>query len=112
MAEYSLDMSVCRVDFKDDYGGFLCLDKPINNFVRWTTQHPTLIPISQPEIIYAFNPGYPDTTFSGSILTFCETEIVDISQMFLLFATDAREQTLEEKMVERKFVLGDGQSCR
>ena len=39
-----------------------------------------------------------------------EPEIVDMSQVFLLFATDTRGQTLDEKMVEGKFVCGDGQS--
>jgi hypothetical protein len=55
---------------------------------------------------------YPGTSFSGRLPTLSETEIMDMLQGCLPFATDAGEQTLEEKMVERKFVLGDGQSCR
>ena len=63
----------------------------------------TLIPISQPGCIYATNPGYPDTTFSGRILALSETEIVDIPQVFIPFATDAKGQALYDKMVEGSF---------
>ena len=42
-------------------------------------------------------------------LALYETEIVEMSQVFLPFATDAKGQTLYEKMVEGKFLLGDGQ---
>jgi len=42
------------------------------------------------------------------MLALYETEIMDMPQVFLPFATDAKGQTLEEKMVEGKFVLGDG----
>ena len=43
-----------------------------------------------------------------SQLALYETEIVDMGQVFLLFATDAKGQTLYEKMMEGKFLLGDG----
>jgi hypothetical protein len=43
-----------------------------------------------------------------SQLALYETEIVDMGQVFLPFATDAKGQTLYEKMVEGKFLLGDG----
>ena len=39
-----------------------------------------------------------------------ETEPVDMPQVFLPFATDTQGQTLYEKMVKGKFLLGDGQS--
>jgi hypothetical protein len=42
-------------------------------------------------------------------LALYETEIVEMPQVFLPFATDAKGQTLYEKMVEGKFLLGDGQ---
>ena len=38
-----------------------------------------------------------------------ETEIVDMPQVFLPFATDAKGQTLYEKVAESKFLLGFGQ---
>jgi len=41
-------------------------------------------------------------------LALYETEIVDMPQVFLPFATDAKGQTLCEKMVEGKFLLGPG----
>jgi hypothetical protein len=41
-------------------------------------------------------------------LALYETEIVDMGQVFLPFATDTKGQTLYEKMVEGKFLLGDG----
>ena len=41
-------------------------------------------------------------------LALYETEIVDMSQVFLPFATDQKGQMLYEKMVEGKFLLGDG----
>ncbi len=41
-------------------------------------------------------------------LALYETEIVDMPQVFLPFATDAKGQTLYEKMVDGKFLLGDG----
>ena len=41
-------------------------------------------------------------------LALYETEIVDMPQVFLPFATDQKGQTLYEKMVEGKFLLGDG----
>ena len=37
-----------------------------------------------------------------------ETAMVDMPQMFFPFATDAKGQTLYEKMVEGKFLLGPG----
>jgi hypothetical protein len=37
-----------------------------------------------------------------------ETEIVDMPQVFFPFATAAKGQTLYEKMVDGKFLLGDG----
>ena len=43
-------------------------------------------------------------------LALCETEIVNIPQVCLPFAMDAKGQTLYEKMVEGKFFFGDGQS--
>ena len=41
-------------------------------------------------------------------LALYETEIVDMPQVFLPFATDVQGQTLYEKMVDGKFLLGDG----
>jgi hypothetical protein len=41
-------------------------------------------------------------------LALYETEIVDMPQVFLPFATDAKGQTLYEKMAEGKFLLGNG----
>ena len=41
-------------------------------------------------------------------LALYETEIVEMPQVFLPFATDAKGQTLYEKMVDGKFLLGDG----
>ncbi len=41
-------------------------------------------------------------------LALYETETRDIPQVFLPFARDAKGQTLEEKMGEGKFLLGDG----
>ena len=42
------------------------------------------------------------------MLALYETEVVDTLQVFLPFATDAKGQTLYEKMVEGKFLLGSG----
>ena len=39
-----------------------------------------------------------------------ETEPLDMPQVSLPFATDAKGQTLDEKMVEGRFLCGDGQS--
>ena len=39
-------------------------------------------------------------------LTLYATEIVDMPQVFLPFATEAKGQTLYEKVVEGKFLLG------
>ena len=41
-------------------------------------------------------------------LALYETESVDMPQVFLSFATDAKGQTLYEKMVDGEFLLGDG----
>jgi len=41
-------------------------------------------------------------------LALYETEIVDMGQVFLPFATDAKGQTLYEKVAQSKFLLGDG----
>jgi hypothetical protein len=41
-------------------------------------------------------------------LALYETEIVEMPQVFLPFATDAKGQTLYEKMAEGKFLLGSG----
>ena len=41
-------------------------------------------------------------------LALYETEIVEMPQVFLPFATDAKGQTLYEKMVDGKFLLGSG----
>jgi hypothetical protein len=41
-------------------------------------------------------------------LALYETKIVDMPQIFLPFATEAKDQTLYEKMVEGKFLLGPG----
>jgi hypothetical protein len=41
-------------------------------------------------------------------LTLYETEIVAMPQAFLPFATEAKGQTLYEKMVEGKFLRGSG----
>jgi len=40
------------------------------------------------------------------MLALYETEIMDMPQVFLPFATDAKGQTLYKKMAEGKFVLG------
>jgi len=40
-----------------------------------------------------------------------ETEIVDMPQVFFPFATAAKGQTLYEKMVDGKFLLGDGREA-
>ena len=42
-------------------------------------------------------------------LALYETEIVEMPQVFLPFATDAKGQTLYEKMVEGKCLLGSGE---
>jgi hypothetical protein len=39
-------------------------------------------------------------------LVLYETKIVDMPQIFLPFATEAKGQTLYEKMVKGKFLLG------
>ena len=39
-------------------------------------------------------------------LALYETEIVDMPQVFLPFATDAKGQTLYEKVAQSKFLLG------
>ena len=41
-------------------------------------------------------------------LALYEPEIVDIPQIYLPFATEAKGQTLYEKAVEGKFLLGPG----
>jgi hypothetical protein len=41
-------------------------------------------------------------------LALYETEIVEMPQVFFPFATDAKGQTLYEKMVEGKLLLGAG----
>jgi len=41
-------------------------------------------------------------------LALYETEIVEMPQVFLPFATDAKGQTLYEKMIDGKFLLGSG----
>jgi hypothetical protein len=41
-------------------------------------------------------------------LALYETEIVEMPQVFLPFATDAKDQTLYEKIVDGKFLLGPG----
>jgi hypothetical protein len=41
-------------------------------------------------------------------LALYETEIVDMPQIFLPFATDAKGQTLYDKMLTGKFLLGPG----
>ena len=41
-------------------------------------------------------------------LALYETEIVEMPQVFLPFATDAKGQTLYEKVAQWKFLLGDG----
>ncbi len=41
-------------------------------------------------------------------LALYETEIVDTPQIFSPFTTDTKGQTLYEKMVEGKFLLGSG----
>jgi hypothetical protein len=46
-------------------------------------------------------------------LALYETEIVDMPQVFLPFATEATGQTLYEKMVEGMFLLGLGrEECK
>jgi hypothetical protein len=42
-------------------------------------------------------------------LALYETEIVDMPQVFLPFATDAKGQTLYEKVAQSKFLLGLGE---
>jgi len=41
-------------------------------------------------------------------LALYETEIVEMPQVFLPFATDAKGQTLSEKMLNGKLLLGPG----
>ena len=41
-------------------------------------------------------------------LVLYETKIVDMPQIFLPFATEAKGQTLYDKMVEGKLLLGPG----
>jgi hypothetical protein len=41
-------------------------------------------------------------------LALYETEIVEMPQVFLPFATDAKGQTLYDKMLSRKLLLGPG----
>jgi hypothetical protein len=41
-------------------------------------------------------------------LALYETKIVDMPQIFLPFVTEAKGQTLYEKMVKGKFLLGPG----
>jgi hypothetical protein len=41
-------------------------------------------------------------------LALYETEIVEMPQVFLPFATDAKGQTLYEKMLNGKLLLGPG----
>ena len=41
-------------------------------------------------------------------LALYETEMVDMGQVFLPFATDTKGQTLYEKMAEGKFLRGPG----
>src|SRR6267154_4713645 len=41
-------------------------------------------------------------------LALYETEVVEMPQVFLPFATDAKGQTLYEKMAKGKFMMGDG----
>ena len=45
-------------------------------------------------------------------LALYEMEIADMPQVFLPFATDAKGQTLYEKMAEGKFLLGDGRETK
>ena len=40
-------------------------------------------------------------------LALYETEIVNMPQVFLPFATDAKGKTLYEKVAQSKFLLGD-----
>ncbi len=47
--------------------------------------------------------------FSGRIRALSETESVDTPQIFSPFTTDTKGQTLYEKLVEGKFLLGSGQ---
>ncbi len=42
------------------------------------------------------------------MLALSETEIVEMPQVCFPFATDAKGQTLYEKMLEGKFLLGSG----
>ena len=42
------------------------------------------------------------------MLTLYETEIMDMPQVFLPFATDAKGQTLYAKVAQSKFLLEDG----
>ena len=44
-------------------------------------------------------------------LVLYETEIVEMPQVFLPFATDAKGQTLYEKVAQSKFLLGDGREA-
>jgi hypothetical protein len=41
-------------------------------------------------------------------LALCETEIAEMPQVFLPFATVARGETIYEKVVTKQFLLGDG----
>jgi hypothetical protein len=42
-------------------------------------------------------------------LALCETEIVEMPQVFLPFAMDAKGRTVYEVMLKGKFLLGSGQ---
>ena len=46
--------------------------------------------------------------FLDDIGTHSETEMVDMPQVFLPCAVDAKGQTLYEKVAQSKFLLGDG----
>jgi hypothetical protein len=41
-------------------------------------------------------------------LALYETQIVDLPQVFLPFATDAKGQTLYDQVINGRFLLGDG----
>ena len=55
------------------------------------------------------NEGHPDTPLSGRMLALYEVEIMDMPQVYVLFATDAQGQTLYEHVqANPQFLRGSG----
>ena len=58
--------------------------------------------------MYAFHPGYPDTTVLGSMLALYKMQREDMPQVCILFGMDAKGQTLEEKIGRGRVCWGMG----